>query len=374
MNALVYYGPGDLRLEERPPLKPGPHEAVLRVRACGICGTDLRILSGAHRAYPEGTVRVPGHEMAGVIVARGQQVDMPEGTAAFVAPNIGCGVCAPCRAGHANLCRQPQALGITRDGAFAEEVLLPAQLLAQGNVLPVPEPFDAGAVALVEPLACVLRGARACAIAAGDLVLIIGAGPIGLLHLRVARLRAARAIIVSAHGAERRARALAWGADHVIDPVAEPLEDVIAGLSSGQGADVIIVAAPDPRAQAQAVGLAAARGRINFFAGLPKDRSHITIDANAIHYKELVVTGATANTTEDCREALALVTSGQIDTAGLISARFVLGESSAAFAAVRSGEALKVVLEPWAGAASRRDREKTGSDQRSTLDAHGLLS
>jgi len=364
VNALVYYGPGDLRLEERPPLEPGPHEAVLRVRACGICGTDLRILSGAHRAYPEGTVRVPGHEMAGVIVACGQHVDVPEGTTAFIAPNIGCGVCAPCRAGHVNLCRQPRALGITCDGAFAEEVLLPAELIAQGNVLPVSEPFDAGAVALVEPLACVLRGARGCAIAAGELVLVIGAGPIGLLHLLVARLRAAGTIVVSAHGAERRARALAWGADHVVDPMSEPLAEVIADLSGGLGADVIIVAAPDPLAQEQAIALAAARGRISFFAGLPKDRSRITVDSNVIHYKELVITGTTANTTEDCREALALVTSGQIDTAGLISARFALEEGVAAFAAARSGAALKVVLEPCAVAQSGGDRETTESDQR----------
>jgi L-iditol 2-dehydrogenase len=223
VNALVYHGPGDLRLEERARLEPGPGEAVLQVRACGICGTDLRILAGAHRAYPDGTVRVPGHEIAGVVVARGQHVAVPEGTAAFVAPNIGCGACAPCRAGRVNLCRRPQALGITRDGAFAEEVLLPADLLAQGNLLPVPEACDLGAVALVEPLACVLRGARACAITNGDLVLIIGAGPIGLLHVRVARLWGAGMIVVSAHGAGRRARALEWGADHVVDADAEDL-------------------------------------------------------------------------------------------------------------------------------------------------------
>ncbi len=349
MRALVYHGANDLRLEERARPEPGPSEAVLRVRACGICGTDLRILAGAHRAYPDGTERVPGHEMAGVIVARGRQADVAEGMAAFVAPNIGCGVCAPCRSGRVNLCLRPRALGITRDGAFAEEVLLPADLIAQGNVLPAPTDADPGAIALVEPLACVLRGSRACAITEGDLVLIVGAGPIGLLHLQIARLRAPRAIVVSQPSAMRRAQALRWGADRIVDPDREDLAAVVAELSDGQGADVVIVAAPAPRAQEQAIELAAVGGRINFFGGLPRDRSRITIDANIIHYKEIVVTGTTANTTEDCREALALVATGQVDTAGLITARYPLDEGVDALTAAASGQALKVVLEPMHG-------------------------
>ncbi len=346
MKALVYHGPGDLRLEERPRPEPGPGEAVLRVRACGICGTDLRMLAGAHRAYPPGCGRVPGHEIAGTIVACGSGVAIPEGTPAFIAPNIGCGTCTQCKAGRVNLCMQPRALGITCDGAFAEDVLLPADLIAQGNVLPVPEACDPGAIALVEPLACVLRGSRACAIQAGDLVLISGAGPIGLLHLRVARLRAPRAIVVSEPNAERRAQARAWGADYVVDPSSDDLPGLITHLSGGDGADAVIVAAPAPQAQEQALTLSARGGRVNFFGGLPKDNSRVTIDTNLIHYKELIVTGTTGNATEDCREALALVTSGQIDTSALISARYSLAESDVAFTAARSGRVLKVVLEP----------------------------
>lgn len=348
MKALVYRGPGDLRLEERAGLEPGPGEAVLRVQACGICGTDLRIVAGSHRAFPPGTVRAPGHEMAGTIVARGHGAGVQEGTFAFVAPNIACGLCAPCRAGRVNLCVRPQALGITRDGAFADEVLLPSELIAQGNVLPAPEALDPVAVALVEPLACVLRGARACAIKEGDLVLIMGAGPIGLLHLCVARLRAPRAVVVAERSAARRARALEWGADHVVDPDTDDVMAVAADLSDGLGADVIIVAAPAPRSQERAIALAAPGGRINFFGGLPADASRISIDSNAIHYKELIVTGTTANTSEDCRQALDLVISGQIDTGALVSARYPLAAGREAIAAAGSGRLLKVVLEPSA--------------------------
>ncbi len=346
MKALVYHGPEDLRLEECAVPRPGLGEALLRVSACGICGTDLRIASGSHRAYPPGTVRVPGHELSGSIVAVGEEADVPVGEAVFVAPNVGCGECPQCRAGRVNLCERPQALGITFDGAMSEYVLLPANLISQGNVLAAPEGVDAASVAMVEPLACVLRGSRAVAISEGDLVLINGAGPIGLLHLKVAKLRLPSAVIVSEPSTGRREQARAWGADYVIDPVTDDLPEFIANISNGRGADAVIVAAPSPQAQEQSLALAAPGGRINFFGGLPSGRSHITIDSNPIHYKELVVTGTTANSTQDCREALDLVASGAIDTLPLVSDRFPLEAGRDAFAAAASGRSLKVVLEP----------------------------
>jgi L-iditol 2-dehydrogenase len=344
VEALVYHGPGDLRVEERPTPRPGPGEAVLRVGACGICGTDLRIASGKHGAYPPGTVRVPGHEVAGRIEAVGEGVDLEEDRPAFVAPNVGCGRCRQCRAGRVNLCVRPQAIGIHRDGGFAERLLLPASLVSQGNVLPVPEEADLRAVALVEPLACVLRGSRTCDIRAGDLVVIVGAGPVGLMHLLVARLADPGAVIVSQRSEERRRLALAWGADCAVAP--ENLPPAVMNLSDERGADVVIVAAPSAEAQRQALEIAAPAARINFFGGLPRDDSVVELDTNLIHYKELVVTGTTANTTEDCRRALELVLDGSIDTAALVSESYTLGEADNALAAAGSGKTLKVVIEP----------------------------
>jgi L-iditol 2-dehydrogenase len=312
------------------------------VEACGICGTDLRIASGAHRAYPEGTVRVPGHEISGRLEAAGDGVELPVGASAFIAPNIGCGRCRECRAGRVNLCRTPRALGITDDGGFAEFVLLDRALVSQGNVLVVEDGRDMAALALVEPLACALRGSKACRIAEGDVVVVTGAGPVGLMHLQLARLRNPATVIVSEPSAARRAEAARFGADVTVDP---------AGLAEavGQGADVIVTAAPAPDAQRQALELAAPGARINFFGGLPRDSSRVELDTNLIHYRELVVTGTTANTTEDCREALDLVVSGRVDTAGLIGERAPLDAAADAFATARSGERLKVVIEPWAG-------------------------
>ncbi len=340
MDALVYRGPEALELERRATPDPGPGEVLVRVEACGICGTDLRIAAGVHRAYPDGTVRVPGHEIAGRVEAVGNGAVVEVGERVFVAPNVGCGRCDQCRAGRVNLCRTPHALGITRDGALATHMLVGADLVGQGNLLPVPAGFDPAAIAVVEPLACVLRGQRPCRITAADVVLIVGAGPIGLLHLLAARTRGPRAIVVSEPSPARRAQAGEWGADRALDPGELP-----AALEAA-GADVVIVAAPAASAQALALELAAPGGRVNFFAGLPRDGSRVELDTNLIHYKELVVTGTTACTTEDCREALDLVLSGAVDTGRLITERRPLAEAREAFAAARSGEQLKVVIEP----------------------------
>jgi L-iditol 2-dehydrogenase len=344
MQALVYHGPNDLRVEDRTPPEPGPGEAILRVGACGICGTDLRIAAGGHRAYPPGTVRIPGHEVAGTILAAGDGTDLEEGQPAFIAPNVGCGRCAQCRAGRVNLCVQPEAVGISVDGGLADQLLLSADLVGQGNVLPVPETANLRAVALAEPLACVLRGSEACDIRAGDLVVIVGAGPVGLMHLLVAKLAEPSAVIVSQRSEERRRLALECGAHEAVGP--DDLAATVMDVSRGRGADVVIVAAPSAEAQRQALEIAAPGARINFFGGLPRERSVVQLDTNAIHYKELIVTGATANTTEDCRRALELVLGGSIDTAALISSSYRLAEADEALAAAGSGEALKVVVEP----------------------------
>lgn len=347
MRALVYRGDGELRVEERPTPEPGSGEAVLRVGACGLCGTDLRIAAGQHRAYADADGRIPGHEIAGTVAGVGDGVnDLAEGDAVFVAPNVGCGTCPACRSGRVNLCERPEAIGITRDGGFAEYLLLGRDVLARGNALPIDRELDPGAIALAEPLACALRGSEACAIEPGDVVLIAGAGPVGLMHLMLAKLGSPGAVVVSEPAPERRARAERLGADRVVDPAADRLERAVQEASNGRGADVVVTAVPVAQVQAKALELAAPGGRINLFGGLPRDASRVELDTNLIHYKELVVTGTTANTTDECRRAVDLVTSGAVEVGQLIGARIPLVDADEAFAAARSGEVMKVVIEP----------------------------
>lgn len=347
MLAAVYYGPQDLRVEQRPVPVVGPGDALVRVISAGICGTDLRIYHGGHRMFAPGAVRVPGHEVVGDLVEIGKDVKgVAVGQRVFVAPNFGCGHCRQCITGNNNRCANYGAPGITMDGSFAEYMLVPAAAILQGNLIPLDAGVDPAGGALIEPFACVLRGQAALHIAPTDLVLIVGAGPIGIMHLLAARLQGARRVLVSELNPERAAQAAAFGADRVINPAQEDLEAIIHAESQGEGADAIVVAAPSHRAQESALELAGIGGRINFFGGLPKDRPVIQLNANLVHYKELVITGTTASSTYDCWRAAALVGAGKVDLARLVSARYPLERAVEAFAAAESGKALKVVLEP----------------------------
>ena len=347
MLAVVYYGPNDLRVEKRPVPDIGPGEALLKVLSTGICGTDLRILHGAHRKYPPGTIRIPGHEVVGDIVEVGADVKGLEvGQRVFMAPNMGCGHCRQCISGNNNLCAFYDAPGITFDGSFAEYMRVPSAAILQGNLIPINKKVDPAAAALIEPFACVLRGQDAVQIRPGESVLVVGAGPIGIMHAMLAKLHGAGIVIVSELIPERAAQASEFGADRVVNPAEEELSQVIEEQTNGAGVDVVIVAAPAHNAQTTAVELAAISGRINFFGGLPKDSPTIQMNANLVHYKELIVTGTTASSTQNCHRAAMIVNSGRIDLSRLIEARFPLGEAIEAFSVAGSGKALKVVLEP----------------------------
>jgi L-iditol 2-dehydrogenase len=347
MTAAVYHGPDDLRVEKRPLPDIGPAEALLRVVSASICGTDLRILHGKHRKYPPGTTRIPGHEVVGKVVQVGANVKgLQVGQRVFVAPNMGCGHCRQCVSGNNNLCANYEALGVTIDGAFAEYMRIPAAAILQGNLIPLKEDIDAAVAALIEPFACVLRGQNAVNIRAGDVVLVVGAGPIGIMHTMLAQLRGASRVIVSELIPERQAQADRAGADRIVNPEHEELAAVVAEETNGNGADAILIAAPSRRAQEAALELAAIGGRINYFGGLPKDRPSITFDSNLVHYKELVVTGTTACSTNDCWQSAAIVNSGRVDLSKLISARYALHQALDAFTAAEDRKTLKVVLEP----------------------------
>jgi L-iditol 2-dehydrogenase len=347
MLAAVYHGPNDLRVENCPIPEIGPDEALLKVESAGICGTDLRILHGGHRMYTAGVQRIPGHEVVGDIVAVGENVRGVEvGMKVFVSPNMGCGHCDQCVSGNNNRCADYDAFGVTIDGAFAEYLRIPAAAIMQGNLIPLEPGTDPVAAALIEPFACVLRGQNAVDVHLGDVVLIVGAGPIGVMHTMLAKLRGAARVIVSEFLDARLEQALEAGADVVVNPQNEDLTEVVARASGGKGADVIIVAAPSHAAQEQALQLAAIGGRINLFGGLPKDRPVINFDSNIVHYKELYVTGTTACSTADCRQAAAIVNSGRLDLSLIISGRYPLHQALDAFAHAEDRMSLKIVIEP----------------------------
>lgn len=347
MLAAVYYSPGDIRVEEvrRPTI--GDEEALLRVRAASICGTDLRIYSSGHFKIPPGTSRILGHEFAGEVAEVGSMVKaLTPGMRIAIAPNIGCGVCEQCIQGHNHLCPTYEAFGISLDGAFSEYMLIPKEAIHQGNIVPLPEGVSFEEAALNEPFSCCYNGSRACQIEPGDSVLIVGAGPIGIMHLILASLSGASRVIISEMIEERLSEALEFGADLAINPTKEDLPVAIGEATDGQGVDVIIVAAPSPAAQEQALDLAAPQGRINFFSGLPQGREIINFNSNRVHYKQLVVMGTTGSSNYQYRKSMEIIGSGKIDLSPLISARFPLSKVEEAFTLAASKKAMKVLITP----------------------------
>ncbi|WP_182354262.1 zinc-binding dehydrogenase [Flaviflexus huanghaiensis] len=347
MLAYEHQSDGIMRVVERDDPRPQEGELLIDVAAAGICGTDLKIARGEHRFYPPGTMRIPGHETVGVVAEnRSGNERFAPGTPVAVAPNIACGTCRPCRRGLGNLCENYESVGLTFDGGFATQLLIPAPAVTNGNVMVVPEGLDLAIASLTEPIAAVVRGLRPLTITPDDTLLICGAGPIGLIALLVAKHRGVGKVIVSQTSPHRRSIAEQLGADHTINPRERALPEQVKDLTGGAGADAIIVATPVGQVFTDTLHSAAKGARINFFAGLPSGKGEIPLDANLIHYGELVVTGSTANTNADNAEALDLLAAQPELFAPLITATFPLEEADQAFEAARGGEHLKVLIEP----------------------------
>jgi L-iditol 2-dehydrogenase len=347
MLAAVLHGPDDLRLEKRPTPAPGPGELLVRVGATTICGTDLRILRGEKTSGVQpGTVL--GHEVAGHVAEAGPGVEgYDRDQPVAIAPVIPCGHCWECVHGMENMCAALHIVGYDVDGGLAEHVLVPAEAVTAGIVVKAGVELPSEQLALAEPLSCVVNGQRRSNVRAGSNVLILGAGPIGLLHLQLARLSGADSVIVSEPSAVRRAHAERLGATAAVDPTSEDLTLATMDATGGVGADAAIVCIGVPELVNQAVELARPGGTVNIFAGL-KGTGSAALDGNRIHYKELVVTGTSNSRRAEYALALRMIETGRIDTAAMITHRFPLGSVVEAIQTVTDREAVKVAVLPGA--------------------------
>lgn len=345
MLAIVYQGKGSIKVEDVPIPEINPNEILLKVRAASICGTDLKIKSFGHFKNPQDKKMILGHEVAGEIAEVGSSLKgFSKGNRISLAPNIGCGVCWQCINGQSNYCEDYGAIGISMDGAFAEYMRIPSRYITQGNIVCLPSTISFEEASLGEPLSTVVCGAEAVNIAPPDVVLIVGAGPMGVLHVMMAKLRGAQKVIVSEINEARRKQALDFGADIAINPEAENLKDVVVGASYGRGADVIIIAAPSGKAQEESLELAARQGRINFFGGLPKGRDTISFKSNIVHYKHITLSGTTGQSLSQYRKAIEIIASQRIDVKKLISGRYSLKDAEKAFERAISEDTLKIVF------------------------------
>lgn len=318
-------------------------EILLKMKSCAICGTDMRILTGAKTKgvrYPSTT----GHEIAGIIEKVGKNVaGYEEGERVAVANVIPCHSCEMCLTGHENACLHRQALGYEFDGGFEEYIRIPKVLLDSHNIVRLPDNVSFEEGSLIEPLACCLHGQKNMGIKMGDIVLIEGAGPIGLMHLALAKAAGAKKVILSEPNDFRLGKAREMGADITIDPMRESLKDRVMEETEGQGADVVILAIGVPAIVNEAFVLAKKNGCVSLFAGFPEGKT-AEINPNLIHYGELRVTGSSAYTRQDYHEAADLIASGRLDVKPIITHKFPIHAFADAYELVKRGAGLKVCI------------------------------
>lgn len=346
MNALVVRAPGDYGIERKEIPKVPEGGLKLKVLACGLCGSDLRTLRSGHRK-----VKLPytiGHEISAMVEEAGNDYDGPWeiGDKLAVSPLVFCGKCIFCQSGEYEYCSQYQEIAQSWPGGFAEYLALPEEALKHGCIQKIPEGLDPVHATITEPLSSCINAQEKGNINSGDTVLILGAGPIGTLHVELARARGAKQVIVADISEDRLKLAEAYSPDLIIDTLKQDLKEEVLKATGGYGPSVIITANPDPAAQVIAIDLARKGGRILIFGGLPADKAVPGINMNTVHYNSLHLIGTTIFAPRHNQLALDLLASGQISGNKFISHQYMLLDFVEGARLALEGLARKVVFIP----------------------------
>jgi L-iditol 2-dehydrogenase len=338
----MLYGVKDLRIEDIPTPMVEMGEVLVKVKVAATCGTDLKIFQ---RGYVEKVIKLPtvfGHEWAGDVVEVGEGLEWPEeGMRVRAGNSAPCLRCPMCQRGKYNLCENMIWLW----GAYAEYIKVPARMV-QVNMQEVPQHVSYEEAAITEPLACVLHGVEEARVKLGDIVAIVGAGPIGLLHLLSVKKMGAEKVIIVDLVEERLGFAEKLGADEVVNAGERDVVEAVRESTGGYGADVVIEAIGLPATWEQALKLVRKGGTVLEFGGcLPG--TEIRLGTELLHYGEVTVLGAFHATPLHFRRALNLVASGVIDVRSLVTRRMGLGEVGEAFEVLSTvkGE-VKIALIP----------------------------
>jgi L-iditol 2-dehydrogenase len=345
MQSAVYYGPGEIRIEERPEPAPVADNLILEVSCCAICGTDLKLATvGNPRCHPP---RIIGHEFVGRAVHVGSAVrGFAPGDRVTLATTLACGACPYCARGLGNLCPNSKPISYDFDGAFARFLAVPPLALAGGNAIRVPASVPDEAAALSEPLSCVLNAQELAGVHAGDRVLIIGGGPLGALHAEVAKALGAVDVMIVQRSEPRLSLLRRLGGVTVIDGGREDVLAVVQERTGGLGADVVIVCAPARDAQEESLRYARKGGAISLFASMPKGAADITLDSRAIHYGELRIVGASDSRPEHVAGAVRLLAEGKIDVEPVVTHRVPLASLLDGIGLMKDKQSLKVMVYP----------------------------
>jgi len=346
MKASVLYAIEDLRIQDIPVPSPSENEILIRIEACTICGTDIRVYHYGHKhiRFP----RITGHEISGEIVEVGIKVENYKiGQRVAVAPAVPCEECYYCRRGIQSMCLNLKGIGYHFDGGFTQFMIIPEVAVRNGCVNSIADNLSFEEAALAEPLACAINGQELSKIGLGDTVVIIGAGPLGCMHMQLARAKGASKVILVELSLFRTDFAIDFAMpDVTINPSKENAVQRIKEETNGRGADRVIVACSNGKAQEESLEMVSPRGIVNFFGGLPKDNPYIKFNSNLVHYGEFYVVGTHGSAPYHNKLALNLLSQARMEIKDLITHRLPLEKLKEGINLAESGEAMKVAILP----------------------------
>jgi len=352
MRAAIWEGPGQMRVGEVPDASCPPDGVLLRVTACGICGTDVRAFFNGDRRISPGWVL--GHEISGELIEVGAEAaseialaGLGPGDHVHCISTLWCGRCRLCRSGNEHLCVGGELMGFDYQGAYAELVAIPE--IALKNLFAIPDGLSDEVATFADPLSDAICGHKDIAVGLDETVAVIGAGPVGTAHAAISRLEGAAQVLLLEASAQRLELAREILGDErmlYVDVSRGDGTDAVRGATDGIGADVVIVACSNAEAQEQAMEMAAPRGRVLFFGGLPKGTTHIRFPSNVLHYQEVQVHGSYASRHRDQVHALDMLAGGVGGLHQVVSDVVDLDAAPEAFTRIRAGEVLKIVVRP----------------------------
>ncbi|MBL8295508.1 MAG: zinc-binding dehydrogenase [Bryobacterales bacterium] len=313
MMAAVLYGKENLKVEPVAVPSIDSGDILVRVKAALTCGTDVKVFRRGYHARMIVPPALFGHELAGDVVAVGSGVaKFSKGDRVVAANSAPCGQCFYCRKGNENLCDDL----LFNNGAYAEYMRIPARIVEK-NTYRIPDHIQYQDAALIEPLACVLRGLEETGLSAGDTVSVIGLGPIGLMFVRLAKIRGSRVIAIGRRRSQVD-RAAQIGADELLVSDGSDIVSECRRLTDGYGVDVAIEAVGIPETWEQAVRMVRRGGTVNFFGGCPSD-SRISLETQLLHYSEITCKASFHHTPRHVQEALDIVSRGEITAADFVN-------------------------------------------------------
>jgi len=346
MKAVVVEAPLKFSVQQVPRPALPVDGLLVKVEACGLCGSDLRTLRSGHRhiTFPW-TI---GHELCATVVGKGDACtgSWRVGDRLAIGPLAYCGECDFCKDGRYELCENQRELGQHWPGGLAEYAAIPAACIAHGNIQRVPDGMESVHAAVIEPISSCVNAQGKAQVSLGDTVVIFGSGPIGCIHIALAKARGAFRVFVIDIDETRLRMAAAFEPDGIIDASRSNPVEAIAALTAGKGADVVIVATPAPVATVQAVEMARKGGRIVQFGGMPQHDSKPGIDMNLVHYRGLTIIGTSTFGPKHNMTALRLIEAGLIPVKKLVTHVFPLDDFVEGANLALAGKVLKGVFIP----------------------------